>query len=454
MITAITIVLFVLFVGFQVLYIFIPLFCVKSPVKPSKRSEEAGITVLVPAYNEQNIILNCLQGILHLDYKNCETIFINDGSTDHTLELLDQSLTLKAVHRLPAYKLSYNEVNAVYQSERYPSIFVIDKHNGGKSDALNTGTDYAKHELVITLDADSVLDPNALTEINEAFLDEKVLAAGGMVQITQGFRGDFKRPTPVFSIPWLIRYQILQYLTNFYLHKTTQARLRSITVIAGAFGAFRKYALFEAEGYRKTVGEDMDITLRIQRLIKKRYRGHKLLFIPTAVCYTECPSNFKSLFSQRFRWQKGFIDCIFNFRKSFFRNLGFSVSTYLLLDSLILGTINAFPSIVIPIFLIFNKSYLFVVTLLLITILLAYQSIAAMIISTRYGVKYSRWDYVKIALFIPFEIVSYRLLGILFVTIGTILYFKDKEGWHSSERIGVKYQTFSEDINLPQEKIV
>ncbi|WP_409295891.1 glycosyltransferase [Peribacillus sp. SCS-26] len=449
----ITAALFVLFITFQLLYIFIPLFSVKG-APPAEGDEEAGITVLVPAYNEEAIILNCLQGVVNVSYSNCETIFINDGSNDRTLEVLDESLKLMLIDRKPAHCLSYAAVKGVYQSAKFPSIYVINKLNGGKADALNAGGDYAQHDIVITLDADSVLDPNSLKEMNRAFKDEKVLAAGGMVQITQGFRGDFRKPTPIFGVPWLIRYQILQYLTNFYLHKTTQAKLRSISVIAGAFGAFRKQALYEAKGYRKTVGEDMDITLRMQELIKKKYKGYKMLFVAAAVCYTECPATFKSLCGQRFRWQKGFIDCVFNYKKAFFTKLGFSVSTFLILDSFILGTLNAFPSLLIPLFLLYKKSLLFAMALLLITVLLAYQSFAAIVICRRYGVNYGRSDYVKIAIFIPLEIISYRLLGIFFVTVGTILYFKNKEGWRSPERIGKVYQTFGDELNISREKAI
>ena len=192
------------------------------------------------------------------------------------------------------------------------------------------------------MDADSVLEPNALAAMNTAFEDEKVIAAGGMVQISQGYNGSYLMPKPVFNVSGIIRYQIIQYLTDFYLHKTTQSKLKSITVIAGAFGAFRRYALFDVKGYRKTVGEDLDITLRMQNLVKKKYKNYKLLFVPYAICFTECPSTFKSLFNQRIRWQKGFLDCVIHFRKSFFIRLGFPVSTYLLLDSLILGNYKCF----------------------------------------------------------------------------------------------------------------
>lgn len=454
----ITLILFAIFICFQVFYIFIPLFLVKNKngLKPQYQlKHEKGISVLIPAYNEEKIILNCLQGLVNVNYKNFEAIFINDGSNDETFHVLNIHLDLKPITKLAALKIPHELVKEVYQSMTYPNIFLVDKRNGGKADALNAGTEYAAKEIVVTLDADSVLEPSSLQAINKAFEDKKVIAAGGMVQISQGFYGDFLNPKPTFIASGLIRFQIVQYLTAFYLHKFTQSKMKSITVIAGAFGAFKKSALFEVNGYRRTVGEDMDITLRIQRLVKTKYKDHKLIFVPEALCYTECPSTLKELFCQRIRWQKGFIDCIITYRKDFFRRLRFSTSIYLLFDSLILGTVNAFPTILVYLTIIFHDNYMIVLGLFSITIFVAsYQSITAIIVSRRFDLNYSKMDYLKIFLFIPIEIVTYRLLGLLFVTIGTIMYFKNKEGWYVSRRVGTNNQTYLGGVSIKSKRAV
>ena len=246
-------VVFIVFVSFQVLYIFFPLFTIRGHNQFQKQITEKSITILVPAFNEEKIIHHCLQGIVNLNYSNYEAIIINDGSSDKTLQKLYNYLQLNKVNKSPANQIPHEHVLGYYQSTLYPKIFIIDKENGGKADALNAGIEYASHDIIITLDADSVLDPHALTAMNQAFDDDKVLSAGGMVQIAQGFNGDFTKPKPVFTISNLIRYQIIQYITDFYLYKTTQAKLGSITVIAGAFGTFRRAALFEVNGFRKTV---------------------------------------------------------------------------------------------------------------------------------------------------------------------------------------------------------
>ena len=444
-----SIILLTIFLFFQLLYIFIPLFSVNGFSQVNKKQVEKGMTILVPAFNEEKTILNCIQGIVNLCYKNYEVIIINDGSTDKTFEILLNYLNVKPSEKTPAGKISHGHILGCYQSDKYPNIYLIEKVNGGKADALNVGIEYASHDIVITLDADSILDPNSLNAMNIAFDEAKVLAAGGMVQISQGFNGSYIKPTPMFGVSGLIRYQIIQYLTDFYLHKTTQAKLNSITVIAGAFGAFRRFALFEVQGYRKTVGEDLDITLRMHSLIKKKYKKHKLIFVPNAIWYTECPSTFKDLLSQRIRWQKGFIDCLIQFRKSFFYKLGAPVSVYILIDSLILGTLNAFPTMIVPLFIIISENYGITLFFLSITFLLAfYRSITAIIISHRYDHKYSFKNYLKLMVFIPIEILTYRLLGLIFVTVGTVLYLKNKEGWNSVKRIGVNNQFYGEGVSV------
>ncbi|GGM23596.1 glycosyl transferase [Paraliobacillus quinghaiensis] len=437
MILTITLFLFFLFVLFHTLYIFIPLYTStkQSKVYPTK---EKGFSILIPSYNETLVIENCLNGILNVNYKELEILFINDGSTDNSLDTFDTHLMLIKTEKVKKEILNHKQVKDVYHSEKYPYIWVIDKENGGKADALNTGINFAENEIIITLDADSILEPNSLNEMNLSFSDESIVAAGGLVNIVQGFKRTDNKLIPHYKISGLIRYQVIQYLTAFYLHKTTQSKFGSITVIAGAFGAFRRSVLIQANGYRLTVGEDMDITLRIQELIGKGLKGKRIVFVPEAVCYTECPASFKNLYKQRIRWQKAFVDCIFTYTKSFYRKMNFRVSTYLLLDSLLLGTISAYPALMVPIIVIITMNNL-ILSLILLTmsiVLAIMQNIATLIVSRRFGHFYGFRDYISILLFLPIEVMFFRITGLFFVIIGTILYFFDKDGWSRSERIG------------------
>jgi cellulose synthase/poly-beta-1,6-N-acetylglucosamine synthase-like glycosyltransferase len=270
---------FCLFTIFQLVYIIIPLLHLRPKDKPLHTTSQSPITILVPAYNEEASIHHCIEGITSVTYKHYEAIIINDGSTDATLEVLHGVLDLSPVTKPCTGRLLYKPIRNIFQSRRFPQLYVIDKTNGGKADALNAGIDYAQHGVVVTLDADSILGHNSLHAVNVSFEDHRIVAAGGTVHITQGTRGESCSPTSTFKVSNLLRYQVLQYMTAFYLYKFTQSYIGALTVISGAFGVFRKHLLFEIGGFRKSLGEDMDITLRIQRFISTRMRRKKIVYI-------------------------------------------------------------------------------------------------------------------------------------------------------------------------------
>lgn len=445
----ITIALYTIFFIFQVLYIFVPLFTVKGGRYTERLKKEKGMSILVPAFNEEHIIKNCIQSILHIDYENYEAFIINDGSTDRTMDVLHSLLDLQTVKREKANRLLHKKVKSVYQSKRYPKIYVIDKQNGGKADSLNTGTDYAAFENIITLDADSVLDVNSLQVINTALEDDKVLAAGGMVHIGQAFHGDYTNPKPYFKISNLLKFQFIQYLANFYLYKSTQTKFNALAIISGAFGIFKKEILFEVGGYRITIGEDMDITMRIQSLIKTKYKDAKVKFIPEAVCYTEGPETLKDLFKQRIRWQKAFIDCIINYAKYLPTRFKPSLTVFLIVDALLLGSLTAFPTLIVPFIILLtgNGAYLALMLFSFSFSLGIFQSITSIIIINRLGHGFTATDRLRLCLFIPFEIVTYRFLGVLFNVFGTVGYFINKDSWNKVKRVGDSHQDYGNDLS-------
>ena len=439
----IVLVVFSIFVVFQLLYLIVPLATVKyNQAKMAKMQIQEYITILIPAYNEGRIISSCLEGIFQLDYLNYEVIIINDGSTDNTLSILHANLQLVPATIPKANLLLHNPIINCYQSSLFPRVFVIDKINGGKSDSLNAGIEYTTNEIIITLDADCILSSQSLHPINANFKNKRIIAGGGVVQIVQGIRHDKALPTSVFNVQGIIKYQIAQYLTAFYLHQVTKVQFNAITVLSGAFAIFRRSALNELNGFRKTIGEDMDITLRMHQLIKKKYLNKRIIFIPEATCYTECPDNLRDLFRQRFRWQKAFIDCIITYRNSFFKDFGVGLSIYLLFDSLLLGTICAFSTLLFIIILLFDSTNQFLALVLFsISIFLGTsQTIASLLMSQRFGFSYSWIDSLRFYLFAFIETISYRLLGLVFCTLGTIMYFFNKHNWNKVKRSRRNYQ--------------
>ncbi|MGL4346067.1 MAG: glycosyltransferase [Cellulosilyticaceae bacterium] len=434
-------ILLILFIIFQVIYIAVPLLKEKprNNLKSILEKEQKGLTVLVPAYNEELVVEKCIKSMVNVNYQNHEVIIINDGSTDLTMELLSQMLELEGEERVCQGKLDYKQVKGFYHSRKYHNIYVIDKYNGGKADSLNAGIDYSGHDIVITLDADSVLEKNSLMYINQGFDEQNVIAIGGLVHIIQGFEkhGNGYKPSLKHANA-LVKHQIIQYLCGFCLNKYTHSCFNAITVIAGAFGAFRKEVLFNVDGFRQTVGEDMDITLKVQKYMKQNNKKEKMTFMPEAICYTQCPSDLKNLFNQRFRWQRAFIDCVIYYWDDLFKNFSFLTSMYLLFDSFILGTLVSFSVIMIPLLILLSpKMGILALVSMLVTAAITglLQDLVVLIVLRRYGYRYTVSGYLKFIGFALYECMTLRFFGIIYAVFGSMSYFVNTHGWKKIDRI-------------------
>ncbi|SHO50255.1 glycosyltransferase family 2 protein [Anaerocolumna xylanovorans] len=433
----ITLIFFITFLIFQTLYVFVPLVS-SFKRKLNINQKENGISVLIPAYNEELVLKNCISAVENVEYSNFEVIIINDGSKDGTMDMLEQFLDLKVVERRRQKKLHYNEIKNIYQSMNHKKILVIDKRNGGKADALNAGIDCAGHEIIITLDADSMLDAKSLQYINAAFHREDIIAAGGTVHVVQGTSKKDGKIWPKFPAKRIIRHQALHYIHGFYVKKQTQSVFNSIVVISGAFGAFKRNILFEIDGFRRTVGEDMDITLKIYRYMNENKIKKRLVYVPEAVCYTECPEDLHNFVKQRFRWQNAFIDCVVEYWKALFNEFNTSLSLFFLIDGFFFGTVTAYTSIFMPVvILLTGQGYKLALLLYLCAVGFdIIQSIVALIVSGRYGYRYSFRDYIRIALFAPIDLFVFKQIPLFINTVGTISYFFQEERWNYIERKG------------------
>jgi biofilm PGA synthesis N-glycosyltransferase PgaC len=409
-----------------------------------KAATQKGVSLLIPCYNEQSIIQTAIMGVERLDYSNMEIIYINDGSTDHTMELLYKLLRLTPTARKPAGELSYKVVRGFYQSSIYPNVYVIDKINGGKADSLNAASDYAAKELVVTLDADSILDQKALHVINSAFQNEDIIAAGGMVHVLQGRSFSEHGDRASMKLKHIVRFQILEYLKGFYIYKASLAKLDAMTVISGAFGVFSKKVLFEVGGYRNTIGEDIDITLRFQEYILKN-KGKKMLFVPEAVCYTECPENWRDLFKQRVRWQKAFVDCVIQYRSTLVRSFLFhSVSFFFVVDAFFTGTVSTYFAAGSFLALAFNlgEGMQAMVTIYLCGSLFCniLYNFLGLLMAKRYGTHFKGHDKVRLLTTIILDLLVFRFISLYFIMYGSFAYFFNKHDWNKVARTGREYQ--------------
>lgn len=447
-------VFFFLSVTFPVLHLYHCLPWFSEPDERSKRipklkkqnqghEDEEGMSILVPCYNETGILETSIESMRLLPYSQLEVIYINDGSTDDTMDYLNERLQLKPRYMSPNGKLSYGKVKGLYQSELYPNFYVLDKENGGKADALNAGIEYSNNDLIITLDADTILEDNALSAVNDTFKDKNVVAAGGMVHVLQTKTNEPLNRLSLLFTNMLIRVQVLDFLKAFYISKLSLVRFKALAVISGAFGIFRKQALLDVGGYRKTIGEDIDITLRIHRLIAKD-KSLRICFISDAVGYTELPETWKDLTKQRLRWQKAYIDCIIHFRSFFVKTLFTKpVSFFYIFESFLVGTLASYimTGIVIvniienPQHIYLNYLFFYVFWAFLFGLL---YDLVAIRQGKHYGFTFDRKDSFRILYAILFDIFIYRFVTLYFVMYGSISYFFNKK-WNKVARTGRNY---------------
>ena len=278
------------------------------------------VSIVVPARNEGFTIVESVRALLALDYEAREIVIVNDGSSDDTLSLLQQTFQLVSAPVAFEQPLKTAAVRGVFRSVAEPALVVIDKDSAGcKADAANAGINAASGGLVLIIDADTMLEPDALSRAVLPFLeDATTVAVGGYVAIANGSRiegghvADVRMPRS-----WWARFQIVEYMRSFLLFRIACAAQNGLTIISGAFGLFRRDAVIEVGGYDDTsIGEDMDLTLRLQYAFRSRSLPIRIGFVPIPVCWTQAPEDRRSLRAQRCRWRRGLLQVLWRHRRA------------------------------------------------------------------------------------------------------------------------------------------
>lgn len=283
------------------------------------------ITLLVPAHNEEKSIVAAVRSLLSLDYPSLEVIVINDGSADQTLGELTRHYRLHPADLLYIPEIHSAPVRGLYRSSDEPRLLVVDKEAGGsKADATNAGLNAATSPYVCVVDADSILERDALLRIMVRVLAnrERVVAAGGIVRPVNGSHivGGELREVRLPRRPMEI-LQVIEYLRAFLIGREAWAELSMLVIISGAFGVFRRDIVKRIGGYRSSaVGEDFDLVVRLHRHLRQQRAGYQISFVPDPVCWTEVPADLSSLARQRARWQKGLLDVLWRNRDMLFRS--------------------------------------------------------------------------------------------------------------------------------------
>ena len=278
------------------------------------------ISIVVPAFNEQETIIENITSLLNLNYPEFEIIVVNDGSLDETLAEIITHFDLRKIDVEINRQLDCQEIRAVYGSFIIPNLVVVDKANGGKSDALNAGINLSRYPLFCSIDADCIIEKNALLRIVKPFLKhEETIAVGGIVRIANGCTiKDGKLVEAKLPKQAIVRFQIIEYFRAFLTSRVGWEKINSLLIISGAFGVFKKSAVIMVGGYTRSIGEDMELTLKMHEHFRRNKLKYKIDFTSDAVCWTQAPNTFKGLKSQRIRWHRGLSDSLLKHKKMLF----------------------------------------------------------------------------------------------------------------------------------------
>ena len=289
-----------------------------SPLAPS-------ISIIAPAYNEGLTIVENIRSLLSLQYVNYEVMVVNDGSKDDTLQKMIDAYDLVRIERKTDPELNCQPIRGVYKSKlsSFSKLTVIDKENGGKSDALNAGIFLSESKYVGCIDVDCLLMPDALLHVVKSFSQrskKRVIAVGGVIRIansckiTGGTLEEIRLPKN-----WLARFQLLEYTRSFLLGRMAWGRIDSLLIISGAFGFFDREIALAVGGYdTETVGEDMEIVFRMRRYMHERKRPYTIEYMPDPLCWTEVPEDLGIFINQRDRWARGNLETLYRHKDMFF----------------------------------------------------------------------------------------------------------------------------------------
>jgi cellulose synthase/poly-beta-1,6-N-acetylglucosamine synthase-like glycosyltransferase len=273
------------------------------------------ISLLVPAHNEELCIVDSVHSLLRLDYPELEVIVINDGSSDGTLRALKQAFQLRRAQLLYIPEIVSGKVHGLYTSPAETRLLVVDKEStGSKADAVNAGLNVATSPYVCVVDADSILERDALLRIMAVVLSDpsEVVAVGGIVRVLNGCQVSGGRLVKI-KLPKgkLEVLQTIEYLRAFLIGREAWSQFNALPIISGAFGIFRKDLVKQIGGFRAAaIGEDFDLVVRLHRYLQEQKMDYHISFVPDPTCWTEVPADLKSLARQRARWHKGLLDTL------------------------------------------------------------------------------------------------------------------------------------------------
>jgi len=408
------------------------------------------ITIIAPAHNEEKSIRVAVRNLLEIDYPEFELIVVNDGSVDRTLDEMKEEFQLRLVRLVYVPEVASARVRGLYRSQVDRRLLVVDKEPGGsKADAVNAGLNGATAPYVCVVDSDSVLERDALLRIMVPVLEDprRVVAVGGIIRVLNGSEiagGQLRRVRlPRKSIEAI---QVVEYLRAFLIGREAWAQGNMLTIISGAFGVFRSDLVRAVGGYRSaSIGEDFDLVARLHRHLLDKGADYRIEFVPDPMCWTEVPSDLKSLGRQRARWQKGLLDVLWGNRNMLFRprygRIGFVALPYLWVFELFapIIEIGGIFTIVLAASLGVLSRAFFVQFLLFGYAFATVISVGAVLQEEVTYKRYNDWqDVVRLVTYCFAEHFPYRQLHMIWRLQGLWQYFRGDVSWKPLKRQGLE----------------
>lgn len=406
------------------------------------------VSIIVPSYNEEIGIISTVRSLLTLQYPQFEIIVVDDGSTDHTLKKLIDAYDLEMTEYAIRKHLHTSPVHAVYKSPIFPNLMVVSKDNGGKADALNCGINLSNYPYFCAIDGDSILEQDALLKAMKPVLssDGGIIAVGGSIRIANGTTIS-RSKIEVIELPNkpLVILQIIEYFRAFLIGRLGFSKFNQLLIVSGAFGVFRKDKVIHVGGYQEgTVGEDMELIVRLHRMIQEEKLADRIEYIPDPVCWTEAPESFNILRLQRIRWQRGLAETIQRHRTMLFNpqygSVGLVTMPYFLFVELLGAVFEFLGYVLITGGLLFDfLDPAVVLTIFLVTIIYgSFISSLAVLLEEMTMHKYPKVSHLlKLFFWSLTESFWYRPLLVIWRLEGLISFFFRKAEWGQMQRKGI-----------------